>query len=63
MTYTPPLPETHTLGSKGTKTSTLECKKKVQKLKISHVKNGENQKNPHTPVKLESKNQAKKVVA
>ena len=31
----------HTLQSKDTETSNLECKEKDQKLKISHVKNRE----------------------
>ena len=45
---------------KDRKTGTLECKKKVQKLKISDVKNGETRK--IGPLKLKSKKQAKKVV-
>ena len=59
-TYTPP--HTHTLESKVTKNSTLECKENDQKLRISHVKNVNKRKNPLTPVKLESKKQDKKVL-
>ena len=48
---------------KDTKTRTLKCRKKVQKSKIPHVKSVNNQKYRLTPVKLESKKQAKKVIA
>ena len=45
------------------KTVTLESKKNVQKMKNSHVKNVNNHKNHYSPVKIESKKQAKKVIA
>ena len=57
------LPHNHTLENKETKTSTVECKKQVEKSKILHVKNVNKRKNRLTPVKLESKKQDKKVVA
>ena len=59
----PPTTHTQTLESKETKTKTLECKEKVQKLRISHVKNVNKRKNRLPPVKLESKKQDKKVMA
>ena len=46
-----------------TKTRTVECKKQVQKLKISDVKNVNKRKNRLTPVKLESKKEDKKKIA
>ena len=62
--YTRPTPlPTHT-GKKDTKMSTLNCKKKISsKLKSLACGEWRNQKNRLTPVKLESKKQAKKVVA
>ena len=55
-------PHTHTLGSKETKSSTLECKENDQILKISHHKNVNKRKNRLKPVKLESKNQDQKSI-
>ena len=42
----------HTLESKETKNSILECKETDQIFKISHVKNVNKRKNRLTPVKL-----------
>ena len=50
----------YTLESKETKTATLECKEKDQKLRISGAKNVNKRKNRLTPVKLGSKIQDKK---
>ena len=52
-----PIPPTHTLKNKDTKTGILECKEKDQKSKISHVKNVNKRKNRLILVKLESKKQ------
>ena len=61
----PTYPPTHTctLESKEAKTSTVECKKNGQIFKISHVKNVNKKQNRLALVKLESKNQDKKVLA
>ena len=55
------LPHINTLDIKETKASTLECKENDQKLRISHVKNVNKSKNRLTPVKLETKNNIKKL--
>ena len=52
----------HTLESNETKTGTLECREKVEMLKISHLKNVNIRKNRCTPVKLDSNKQDKKGV-
>ena len=60
ITIGPPPSPPNTLERKIRKTSTLECKEKVQKLRILHIKNVNKRKNRLTPVKLESKEQDKK---
>ena len=58
------LPHTHIhTRMKEMKTGTLECKKQVQKSKISHHKNVNKRKICLAPVKLESKKHDKKIIA
>ena len=60
---TDPPPYTHTLESKETKKSTLECKENSQMLKIQDHKNVNKSKNRLTPLKLYSKKHKKKIMA
>ena len=55
-------PSPHTVENKETKTSTLECKKQVQKSKNPYHKNANKIQNRLTPLKLESEKQDKKVL-
>ena len=58
--FIPPPKHTH-YNEKRTKTSTLGCKKQIEKSKILHHKNAKNSKNRLAPVKIESKKQDKLV--
>ena len=58
----PPPPLIYT-RKKGSKTRTLQCRDIISKLKISPCLECGNQKNHVTPVKFESKKQAKKEIA